>query len=159
MEPNKTAEVVTNVESARSATKNKKPIKKVKTNDKKPTDKSTALQHCFNYFGPKRECKFNDKCKYSHDETLYLTEHNLQKCSTSDCKNFCKNDYCRTCNTEYYKAEYEARQAKKALYEQNAEPKQCSGYQCTEYFTTRGKFCKECEAVNMSYNLDYRFRN
>jgi hypothetical protein len=138
---------------------------------------------CFRFFGKEKNCKFGDKCRYSHDEQVFMDEYEVHRCLDWDyCGKYCKKDYCRQCREEYYLSttvpcnssvldgcvnrinpDYAPsglctpcfREMKTANRANTSRPAR-EARQCQGYncySTTTSKFCKDCYEANQRYVL------
>ena len=101
-------------------------------------DKTPAPAPCRHFFGVNRYCKFDDKCPFSHDETVFLQFHQLQRCGNfRQCSQYSKRQFCRRCLARRFKPC------------KNATNNGCTTEVSINY--KRDGYCKECHWLVTSF--------
>ena len=58
---------------------------------------------CPFHFSKNADCRYGDKCFYSHDRAVYMASNQLRVCPNTNCTNLCRGRQCRECHNRMRK--------------------------------------------------------
>lgn len=113
-----------------------------------------SKKSCSMYFGYARTCPYGNQCSFSHDETVFMLEHNLKWCS--ECPRFCKI-YKQRCGQCSVISDTKSSPKYDLNYMKKHDIKKCPNADCSNYCKNSSSQCRECTLRELStgYCLQY----